>query len=212
MTGYLLDTNVISELSKKKPEPRVTTFIGVNPLDNLYLSEVTLAEIRFGIEKLSDALKRSAITSWLDHVLRPMFQGRILPVTEDIILRWRLMVEAGRQRTYLLTAGPLYRRNCRSTRPYHRYPRHWRLRPYRRCRIQPMACFCRRVSGVLKRLFIGKLVHPRRGCFRAHARAGRLNQSPCILEEVWSSGRGMIPHRPSHSREFYPIKLPPASD
>jgi len=79
VTGYLLDTNVISELSKQKPEPRVTAFIGANPLDNLYLSEITLAEIRFGIEKLSDALKRSAITSWLDHVLRPMFQAVFCP-------------------------------------------------------------------------------------------------------------------------------------
>ena len=108
MTAYLLDTNVISELSKQRPEPRVTAFIGANPLDNLYLSEVTLAEIRFGIEKLSDALKRSAITSWLDHVLRPMFQGRILPITEDVILRWRLMVEAGRQRKHTFSQPDLF--------------------------------------------------------------------------------------------------------
>ena len=108
MTGYLLDTNVISELSKQRPEPRVTAFIGANPLDNLYLSEITLAEIRFGIEKLSDALKRSAITSWLDHTLRPMFQGRILPVTEEVILRWRLMVEVGRQRKHTYSQPDLF--------------------------------------------------------------------------------------------------------
>ena len=108
MTGYLLDTNVISELSKRKPEPRVTAFIGAHPLDNLYLSEVTLAEIRFGIEELPDALKRSAIISWLDHVLRPMFQGRILPVTEDVILRWRLMVEASGQRKHTYSQPDLF--------------------------------------------------------------------------------------------------------
>jgi predicted nucleic acid-binding protein len=108
VTSYLLDTNVISELSKQRPEPRVTAFIGANPLDDLYLSEVTLAEIRFGIEKLSDALKRSAITSWLDRVLLPMFQSRILPITEDVILRWRLMVEAGRQRKHTYSQPDLF--------------------------------------------------------------------------------------------------------
>jgi predicted nucleic acid-binding protein len=108
VTGYLLDTNVISELSKAKPAPGVTAFIAANPIDNLYLSEVTLAEIRFGIERLSEPLKRSSITDWLDHVLRPMFQGRILPVTEDVILRWRLMVDAGRKRKHTYSQPDLF--------------------------------------------------------------------------------------------------------
>ncbi len=108
MTGYLLDTNVISELSKARPEPKVTAFFGANPIDNLYLSDVTLAEIRFGIERLSEPLKRSAISSWLDHVLRPMFHGRILSITEDVILRWRLMVEDGRKRKHTYSQPDLF--------------------------------------------------------------------------------------------------------
>ncbi len=102
MTDYLLDTNVISELRKPKPEPRVLAFVNAALLASLYLSDVTLAEIRYGIERTADPLKRASIESWLDSTLRPMFQGRILPVSEAVILRWRLMVEAGRQqrRTY----------------------------------------------------------------------------------------------------------------
>jgi len=108
VTGYLLDTNIVSELRKPRPEPRVLAFIASTALDDLYLSDVTVAEIRFGIERIADPLKRAAIESWLDHVLRPMFRGRILPITEDIILRWRLMVEAGRQRHHTYAQPDLF--------------------------------------------------------------------------------------------------------
>jgi predicted nucleic acid-binding protein len=102
VTDYLLDTNVISELRKPKPEKRVVAFIAAAPLVSLYLPDITIAEIRYGIARTADPLKRASIESWLDRTLRPMFRGRILPVTEEIILRWRLLVEAGRQqrRTY----------------------------------------------------------------------------------------------------------------
>jgi predicted nucleic acid-binding protein len=102
MTGYLLDTNIVSELVKSKPEPLVTDFISSKPLDSLHLTEITFAEIRFGIERQPDPLKRSSLLSWLDHQLRPMFEGRVLIIDEDVILRWRLMIEEGRKqgRTY----------------------------------------------------------------------------------------------------------------
>jgi toxin FitB len=108
VTGYLLDTNVVSELRKPRPEPHVLALIAATPLDDLYLSAVTIAEIRFGIERLADPLKRAAIAGWLDHVLRPMFGGRVLTITEDIILRWRLMVEAGRQRRHTYSQPGLF--------------------------------------------------------------------------------------------------------
>lgn len=106
--SYLLDTNIVSELRRPKPEPRVLGFIAAKPLDDLYLSEVTMAEIRFGIERVPDPLKRAEIASWLDHVLRPMFGGRVLSITEEIILRWRLMVEAGRQRGHTYSQPDLF--------------------------------------------------------------------------------------------------------
>jgi toxin FitB len=102
LTDYLLDTNVISELRKPKPEQRVLSFITATPLASLYLSDVTIAEIRYGIERTADPLKRASIETWLDRTLRPMFQGRILPLSEEVVLRWRMTEEAGRQqrRTY----------------------------------------------------------------------------------------------------------------
>ena len=97
MTGWLLDTNILSELRRPKPERKVLAFIAAQPLDLLYLSAVTLAEIRFGIELVTDATKRAALNDWLAHKVRPMFEQRILPVTEDIMFKWRLLVEDGRQ-------------------------------------------------------------------------------------------------------------------
>jgi predicted nucleic acid-binding protein len=97
VTGWLLDTNILSELRRPKPEPKVTAFIAAQPLELLYVSTVTLAEIRFGIELLSQAARRSELNDWLSHNVRPMFEHRILEITEDIMLKWRLLVEEGRK-------------------------------------------------------------------------------------------------------------------
>lgn len=63
----------------------------------MFVSEVTFAEIRFGIERQADAAKRADLNDWLANRVRPMFEGRTLPVTEDIMLRWRILVEEGRR-------------------------------------------------------------------------------------------------------------------
>ncbi len=97
MTGWLLDTNILSELRRPRPEPKVVTFIAAQPLDLMFVSAVTLAEIRFGIELVADANRRSELQEWLTHKVRPMFDRRILPVTEDIMFKWRLLVEDGRK-------------------------------------------------------------------------------------------------------------------
>ncbi len=98
MNGYLLDTNVISELRRPRPDPNVVAFVAAQPEERLFLCDVTLAEIRFGIEQLPDPERRAMLTAWLNTVLRPLFARRTLPLSEDVILRWRLMVEAGRRR------------------------------------------------------------------------------------------------------------------
>jgi predicted nucleic acid-binding protein len=97
VTGWLLDTNVLSELRKPRPEPRVVAFVAARPLDHLFISVVTLAEIRFGIEKIAEPARRGELHDWLQLTLRPMFQQRILPVSEDVMLKWRLLVEEGRK-------------------------------------------------------------------------------------------------------------------
>lgn len=97
MTGWLLDTNVISELRRPKPEPKVTEFIRSQPLEGLFVSIVTFAEIRFGIELLPDATRRSDLNDWLAHKVRPMFEQRVLAISEDVMFKWRLLVEEGRK-------------------------------------------------------------------------------------------------------------------
>jgi predicted nucleic acid-binding protein len=95
--AWLLDTNILSELRRLQPEPRVEVFLASKPLDALHISVVTLAELRFGIELAPDATRRAAINDWLTNRIRPMFDGRVLPITEDIMLKWRLLVEEGRK-------------------------------------------------------------------------------------------------------------------
>jgi toxin FitB len=95
--AWLLDTNVLSELRRPRPEPGVVAFVSARPLGQLYVSAVTLAEIRFGIELVSKPNRRAELNDWLTHKVRPMFDRRILQVTEDIMLRWRLLVEEGRK-------------------------------------------------------------------------------------------------------------------
>ena len=97
MTGWLLDTNILSELRRPRPEPKVVKFIAAQPLELMFVSAVTLAEIRFGIELVADANRRAKLQEWLTHKVRPMFDQRILPVTEDIMFKWRLLVEDGRK-------------------------------------------------------------------------------------------------------------------
>ncbi|HMD85773.1 MAG TPA: type II toxin-antitoxin system VapC family toxin [Terriglobia bacterium] len=95
--AWLLDTNILSELRRPKPEPKVVGFVSSRPLDQLYVSTVTLAEIRFGIELVDEPNRRAELNDWLTHKVRPMFAHRVLQVTEDIMLKWRLLVEEGRK-------------------------------------------------------------------------------------------------------------------
>ena len=72
--AWLLDTNILSELRRLKPEPKVLTFVAGHPLEELFISTVTLAELRFGIELLSDGSRREELSHWLSRKIRPMLQ------------------------------------------------------------------------------------------------------------------------------------------
>lgn len=97
MSGWLLDTNILSELRRPKPERKVVAFITEQPLEDLFVSAVTFAEIRFGIETVASVTRRAELNDWLTHKVRPMFAQRVLAVTEDIMVKWRLLVEDGRK-------------------------------------------------------------------------------------------------------------------
>ena len=88
MSGFLLDTNVVSELVKPKPDPKVFSWFQKVDQNLCYLSVLTVGEIRKGIVVLSDAKRRVTIEAWLENDLHACFEGRILPVSEDIADRW----------------------------------------------------------------------------------------------------------------------------
>ncbi len=88
MSGFLLDTNVISELVKPKPDPNVADWIDATDEDLLYLSVLTLGEIRREIASLPDAARRVKLEAWLDRELVVRFCDRILPIDLAIADRW----------------------------------------------------------------------------------------------------------------------------
>ena len=107
MSGWLLDTNVLSELRRPRPSPKVVAFVAAQPLEQMYVSTVTLAEIRFGIELVADVNTRVELHAWLTHKVRPMFEQRILPVSEDVMSKWRLLVEDGRKASHTFSQPDL---------------------------------------------------------------------------------------------------------
>jgi predicted nucleic acid-binding protein len=94
MKGFLLDTNVPSEMTRPRPQPSVYGWLDDADDDQLYLSVVSLGEILKGVTVLPESKRRSQLQRWLDETLRPWFQGRILPVNEPIAERWGVL--AGR--------------------------------------------------------------------------------------------------------------------
>ncbi len=95
--SYLLDTNVLSELRRKSPDAGVVEWFSGRPATTLYLSVLTLGELRKGFEGVSDAKRRMALTDWLETDLPSFFSGRILPVDGPVADRWgRMLASAGR--------------------------------------------------------------------------------------------------------------------
>jgi len=91
VSGYLLDTNVISELTKLQPEAKVVSWFHATNEELLYLSVLTIGEIRKGIDSLPRSNKRALLESWLVNDLVLRFAGRILDVNLDIAERWGLI-------------------------------------------------------------------------------------------------------------------------
>lgn len=88
MSGFLLDTNVVSELIKPKPEPKVQQWIDSTDENLLYLSVLTLGEVRKGIAVLSSASRRASLEAWLNNDLVLRFSGRILSIDQEVADRW----------------------------------------------------------------------------------------------------------------------------
>jgi toxin FitB len=92
--SFLLDTNVVSEWVKPKPDPGLAALLASVDEDRTFLSVVTIAEIRFGIERLAAGQRRAELESWLCVDLVPRFHGRILKVDEIVAETWGKIVAA----------------------------------------------------------------------------------------------------------------------
>ena len=98
MSGFLLDTNCISELVRSNPEPRVLQWIDAADERLLYLSVLTLGEVRKGIALLPPSQRRTRLEIWLELELQARFAGRLLSIDSKIADRWG-MLAAGAKRS-----------------------------------------------------------------------------------------------------------------
>ncbi len=95
--SYLIDTNVLSELRRRDAHPNVVTWMQARPRQSLFLSVLSLGEIRKGIEGVEDAAFRQTLTDWLEVELRNYFVGRLLDIDAAVADRWgRLQARAAR--------------------------------------------------------------------------------------------------------------------
>ena len=97
MSGYLLDTNCVSELVRIKPDPRVLAWMEAADEGLLHLSVLTLGEIRKGLAALPHSRRRTRLEAWLEVDLRGRFSGRILPVDAAVADRWGLLAAQARR-------------------------------------------------------------------------------------------------------------------
>lgn len=90
--SYILDTNVISELVTIQPDPRVIQWIENIDTDTVYLSVITIGELKKGIAKTPDSQRKSALEDWLKDDLLVRFQDHLLPIDAAVMLTWGLLI------------------------------------------------------------------------------------------------------------------------
>lgn len=94
---YLLDTNVVSELARRKPAAAVLKWLDKVPYEAIQLSVLTQGELRNGVERLSDGERKEQLRQWLDRDLTAWFGNRLLPVSAEIADRWGHLVADSRR-------------------------------------------------------------------------------------------------------------------
>lgn len=86
--NLLLDTNVLSEVRRPAPSPKVLAWLDTIDEDRAFISVASIAELRRGIALLDDGRRRAALAAWLAHDLPARFAGRILPIDHAVAERW----------------------------------------------------------------------------------------------------------------------------
>jgi predicted nucleic acid-binding protein len=85
---FLLDTNVVSEFMKPRPNPGLAGWLEATDEDRIFLSVVSIAEIRYGVERMAAGRRRSRLEQWLRDELPLRFEGRILNVDAVVADNW----------------------------------------------------------------------------------------------------------------------------
>lgn len=91
MIGYLLDTNIISETRKSNKSRVVMAWLAAQEVPRLFTSDLTMAELAFGAEMINDIDQRNALKEWILETVRPWMHDRILKITEEVLMRWRIL-------------------------------------------------------------------------------------------------------------------------
>lgn len=104
MRGFLLDTNCISEVVRLHPEPRVLAWMEATDESLLYLSVLTLGEIRKGLAALPASTRRTRLETWLEAELRVRFWGRILSINSAVADRWGWLAAGAKRQGKSLSA------------------------------------------------------------------------------------------------------------
>ncbi len=98
MSGFLLDTNCISEVISPQPDQRVVDWLEAANEQVLYLSVLTLGEIRRGVALLAQSKRRTRLEAWLEVELQARFSGRILPIDAVVADRWGLLAAEAKRK------------------------------------------------------------------------------------------------------------------
>jgi len=99
--GWLVDTNVVSEIRKgPRADRRVMAWADRVPRVGLYLSRLTVAEIRVGIARVTDPGFQAELEAWLRDGLLPWFADRLLEVDEAVLIRWRTLAFEAKRDNY----------------------------------------------------------------------------------------------------------------
>ena len=93
--NLLLDTNVLSEVQRPAPSPKVLAWLDTVDEDRAFISVASIAELRRGIALLDDGRRRAALTTWLAHDLPDRFAARILPIDHAVAERWGDLMAQG---------------------------------------------------------------------------------------------------------------------
>ena len=135
----LLDTNVLSEVRRPAPEPKVLAWLDTIDEDRAFISVASIAELRRGIALMAEGRRRAALAAWLAVDLPARFAGRILPIDPAVAERWGdVMAQARQKRFCALGHGRIFRGHGARPRARARDPQHQGFCAPRRAAVQSL--------------------------------------------------------------------------